>query len=104
LKRRHFVQELIEETMHKLSEATATNAVVINYPHTIWSVANILDLNLTKTQRESADLLAYKIFKNAYPENEPQSCTILDCKINRYHNNDLWIVKAAVNEIAHGST
>ncbi len=102
LTKRHFAQEIMEETMRKLAETTAINAVVIDNPHTIWSVANVLDLNFTKFQRESAGHLAYKIFKHAHPENEPQSCTIFDCKVYRYHNDDLWIVKAAVNKIAHG--
>ena len=97
-----FVQEIIEETTRKLAETTTVNALIIDNPHTIWSVANVLDLNLTKNQRESAGLLADKIFKHVHPETEPQSCTIFDCKVNRYHNDDLWIVIAAVNKIAHG--
>ena len=84
LTKSHFAQEIIEENICKLAEITAINTVIINNPHTIWSVANVLDLKLTKHQHKKAECLAYKIFNHAHPETEPESCIIFNRKVNHY--------------------
>jgi hypothetical protein len=80
------------------------NENLINFPHTIFTVASVLNLRLVKDQREKAGLLAYKIFKVKNPDQEPIKVTINGEPICRYAYDDAWLIIAAINRIAHGPT
>ena len=72
--------------------------LVFENPYTIWTVDNVLELNLTPSQRMQAGLLAYKVFKSLYPDKEPHEYS----GINRYSVDDLWIVKISVKRVFDG--
>ena len=94
----------MEELQSKLAIALEDQQLIIQNPHTVWTVANVLDFNLTQEQRMKAGLLAYKIFKHINVNQEPLCCEIFlgGGNVNRYSNDDIWIVKLAVKKIALG--
>ena len=55
----------MEEMITKLVTALEGYQLVVDYPCTVWTFANVLDFNLTQEQRTKADLLAYKVFNFA---------------------------------------
>ena len=71
---------------------------VFDNPHTVCTVASVLELNLTHAQRIKAGLLAYKIFKSLYADQEPFKIS----GINRYSNDDVWIVRSSVKRVFDG--
>jgi hypothetical protein len=72
--------------------------LVLDNPHTVWTVESVLELNLTHAQRIKAGLLAYKIFKILYADREPFETS----GINRYSNADVWIVTSSVKRVFDG--
>ena len=69
--------------------------MVFDNPHTVWTVESVLELNLIHDQRIKAGLLAYKIFKSLYADQEP-------FKNSRYSNDDVWIVRSSVKRVFDG--
>lgn len=78
--------------------------VLLNCPHTIWTVSDVLNLCLSPEQRKLAGLLAYRIFKAVHPEVEPENIPIYDMPVKRYTAEDVWIVRIAVQRIAEGGS
>ena len=72
--------------------------MVFDNPHTVCTVASVLELNLTHAQRIRAGLLAYKVFKSLYADQEPFKIS----GINRYSNDDVWIVRSSVKRVFDG--
>ena len=88
----------MEELALQLAKSQDEKKAVIDNPHTIWTVSNVLDLDITREQREKAERLAFKIFKCLYADKE-QAC----CNVNRYSHKDLWIVKISVKRVSVGA-
>ena len=98
------IEELrLELEAHKLElealrlELQETRLVFDN-PHTVWTVERVLELNLTHTQRIEAGLLAYKVFKSIYADQEP----FKNSGINRYSDDHAWIVTSSVKRVLDG--
>ena len=72
--------------------------MVFDNPHTVWTVESVLELNLIHDQRIKAGLLAYKIFKSLYADQEPFKIS----GINRYSNDNVWIVRSSVKRVFDG--
>ena len=72
--------------------------MVFDNPHTVCTVASVLELNLTHAQRIKAGLLAYKVFKGLYVDQEPFKIS----GINRYSNDNVWIVRSSVKRVFDG--
>jgi hypothetical protein len=72
--------------------------LVFDNPHTVWTVENVLELNLTHAQLIKAWLLAYMIFKSLYADREPFKTS----GINLYSNADVWIVTSSVKRVFDG--
>ena len=89
----------MEELALRFAKSQDETKAVIDNPHTIWTVSNVLDLDLTREQREKAGRLAFKIFKCLYADKEPARCDV-----NRYSHDDLWIVKISVKRVSEGAT
>ena len=79
----------------ELEAARIELQAVFDNPHTVCTVASVLELNLTHAQRIRAGLLAYKIFKSLYADQEP-------FKNSRYSNDDVWIVRSSVKRVFDG--
>ena len=79
----------LQATKNELQETR----MVFDNPHTVWTVESVLELNLTHDQRIKAGLLAYKVFKSLHADQEP---------INRYSNDDVWIVRSSVKRVFDG--
>ena len=92
----------MEEMESKLASAIAENRLIIDYPHTVETVANVF-LNLTKEERKEAGMpvLARNtdMFKRVNCDQEPVSFEISGENVDRYSDDDLWIVKLAVKTL-----
>ena len=84
----------------KLASAIAEDRVIIDYPHTVETVAKVLGLNLNKGgEREAVGILAHNVFKRVNCDQEPVSCEVSGEKVDHYRDDDLWIVKLAVKTL-----
>jgi type I restriction-modification system DNA methylase subunit len=93
------VARLLEEMEHIIEKVEGNKNLVIHNPHTtIWTVANVLDLDLTQHQGKKAGLLVFTFFKYMHTNNEPAQASVLFemDDANSYSNDDLWIVRIAV--------
>ena len=70
-------------------------ALLIHKPHTIQTVADILEQDLNLEARKKAELLAYLLYKHVHTS-EP-------VKPNRYSDDDLWILRAAIMRVNGGA-
>ena len=93
----------MEELGRELEKARNERRLVIDNPHTVWTVSSVLDLDLTREQREKAGLLAYKVFKRIYTDKEPACCDLFGVTVNRYATEDLWILKTSVKRVFQGA-
>ena len=84
----------LQATKNELQETR----MVFDNPHTVWTVESVLELNLIHDQRIKAGLLAYKIFKSLYADREPFKIS----GINRYSNDNVWIVRSSVKRVFDG--
>ena len=94
----------MEELALKFEKSEEEKKAIIDNPHTIWTVSNVLDLELSRDQREKAERLAFKIFKHLYKDKEPVWCELFGVPVNRYSHEDLWIVKISVKRVSEGVT
>ena len=83
----------------KLASAIAEDRVIIDYPHTVETVAKVLGLNLNKGEEREAVILARNVFKRVNCDQEPVSCEVSGEKVDHYRDDDLWIVKLAVTTL-----
>lgn len=76
--------------------------LLINNPHTIWTVIEVLELDLNREARKKAGLLTYLIYKHVH------NCDPVKVVLpgigdpSRYSERDLWIIRAAVRRIHDG--
>jgi hypothetical protein len=97
-------QFLLEEVTAKLKAMAEEKEKIIMNPHTIWTVADVLELNLAHDKRRKAGLLAHVIYKHTHDGLEPVSLILPETgaeSVARYCSDDLWIVRLAVRR-AHG--
>jgi hypothetical protein len=93
----------MEELALKLEKSEDEKRTIIDNPHTVWTVSNVLDLNLTRDQREKAGRLAFKIFKCLNADKEPARHELFGATVNRYSHENLWIVKLSVKRVSEGT-
>jgi hypothetical protein len=95
----------LDEMERRLQIIKGERNLVIDNPHTVWTVANVLDLDLTRNQRKDTGLLAYKLFKYMHANNEPAHYAMfgMDTDVNRYGTGDLWMVRIAVKRVFEGA-
>ena len=90
-----------EEMESKLATALEEKQLIMDYPHTVWTVANVLGLNLTHEELTKANLLANKISNKSINmmminPKEVAACMMMrgeNIMMNHFKSNDLWIVK-----------
>jgi hypothetical protein len=92
----------VDEIEKRIKKVEGNKFLVIHNPHhTICTVANVLDIDLTRNQRKNAGLLVFKKFKYIHANNEPAHSALFD--VNHYSNDDFWIVRIAVKRGFEGA-
>ena len=89
-----------EEMEAKLARAIAENQLLIEYPHSVETVAAVLVGRTTREEQRYAVDLARTVFMRVYPDQEPVNCDIGGEKMDRYKDDDLWILNEAVQRMA----
>jgi len=76
--------------------------LLIDYPHSVWTVTDVLEVDLNREARKKAGLLAHLIYKHVH-NSDPVKVMLPNIgDPSRYSEGDLWMVRSAVKIVNEG--
>jgi hypothetical protein len=91
----------IEELHCRLRVFEYERKLLIDNQHTIWTVADVLELDLNREAQKKAGVIAHLVYRHVHNSDPVKVLLPGIGKPSRYSDEDLWIVRAAVQRV-HG--
>ena len=91
-----------EEVQAKWTHIIAKNILLMDYPHTVDTVADVLGWRLLASEKSWSSDFAREVFKRLHNGQQPVSCEMDGIIVDRYNDYDLWILNDAVQRHALG--
>ena len=90
------------EIQAKGTRIIAKHKLLMDYPHTVDTVADVLGWRLLASEKSWSSDFARDVFKRLHNGQQPVSCEMYGKIVDRYNDYDLWILKDAVLRHALG--
>ena len=93
----------LEDMDRRLRILEKERNLLIDYPHSIWTVTDVLEIDLNREARKKAGLLAHLIYKHIY-NSDPVKVMLPNIgDPSRYSERDLWMVRTAIKRVHEGA-
>lgn len=93
----------LEDMDRRLRILEQERNLLIDYPHSIWTVADVLEIDLNREARKKAGLLAHLIYKHVH-NSDPVKVMLPNIgDPSRYSEKNLWMLRSAIKRVHEGA-